>query len=276
MSGPAGMNSATLHQVETPATERSIGHQAWLAPALSVVVVLALWQAAIVGFEVEPYVFPAPSAILASLYRGVLDGSYLYAMCSTLGAVLLGFALGSTVAFVLAVSMVAVPPVGRVIYPWVVTLQTVPKVAIAPLMIVWFGFGLQSKLIVVALTCLFPVLVNTITGLRATEADRLALVRSMTGTRLQLLRHVEIPSALPYVFAGLSTAMVLAVIGSVVAEFVGARSGVGVLVLQANMSLDLASVFALLTLLAISGVILNLLIDRLGRQICFWSGRPTR
>jgi NitT/TauT family transport system permease protein len=277
MSGRVSVGGASLADdpvtaVAEPARQAS----RWVTPALSVIGVLAIWQAVIMIFAVEPFVFPAPSAIAVALYHGVLSGIYVTAMLTTMAEVLFGFVLGSAAAFVLGVLIVAVPAFGRAAYPWVVALQTVPKVAIAPLMIVWFGFGMDAKVIVVALTCLFPVLVNTIAGLRTTEPERIALLRAMACSRLQLLRYIEIPSALPYVFAGLNTAMVLAIIGAIVAEFVGARSGIGVLVLQANMSLDLAGVFALLTLLALAGLALSSLIERLGKWICFWSGSPKR
>jgi NitT/TauT family transport system permease protein len=172
--------------------------------------------------------------------------------------------------------MVNVKIIERIVYPYVVAIQTVPKVAIAPLMIVWFGFGISSKIVVVATTCLFPCLINTIVGLRATDSDRVALVRSMCGTRLQLLRYVQVPSAMPYIMAGLSTGMVLAVIGAIVGEFVGAKSGIGVLILQANASLDLPSVFALLVVLAAAGVVLNAVLQKIETRVCFWSGKASK
>src|SRR4029077_19556458 len=125
----------------------------------------------------------------------------------------------------------------------VVGLQTVPKVAIAPLMIVWFGFGISSKIFIVALTCVFPSLVNTIAGLRAVDSDRIALITSMCGTRAQLLRYVQLPNALPYIMAGLKPGNVLAVDRAPAGEFVGSKAGLGVLILQANFGLDLASMF---------------------------------
>ena len=156
--------------------------------------------------------------------------------------------------------MVQMPLLDRLVYPYVVGLQTVPKVAIAPLMIVWFGFGISSKIVIVALTCLFPSLINTIAGLRAVDPDRIALITAMCGTRAQLLRYVQLPNALPYIMAGLNTGIVLAVIGAIVGEFVGAKTGIGVLILQANFGLDLASMFAVLVLIAVTGVALNLIL----------------
>jgi NitT/TauT family transport system permease protein len=243
---------------------------------ISFAILMLLLEAGIRYFDVQPYVFPAPSAIATALWNGVTGGTYLSALGVTLSEVLGGFAIGSACGILLGIAMVQVPVLDRIVYPYVVALQTVPKVAIAPLMIVWFGFGIQSKVFIVTLTCLFPSLVNTIAGLRAVDSDRIALVRSMCGSRAQLLRYVQLPSALPYIMAGLNTGIVLAVIGAIVGEFVGAKTGIGVLILQANFSLDLASVFALLVLIAVAGVALSLALRLIETRLCFWSGKATK
>jgi NitT/TauT family transport system permease protein len=227
-------------------------------------------------FNVPPYVFPVPSAIAVALYDGVTSGLYLNALSVTLTEILVGFAIGSLCGILLGIAMVQVPVLDRFVYPYVVALQTVPKVAIAPLMIVWFGFGISSKVIIVALTCLFPSLVNTIAGLRAVDSDRIALIKAMCGSRAQLLRYVQLPNALPYIMAGLNTGIVLAVIGAIVGEFVGAKTGIGVLILQANFGLDLASMFAVLVLIAITGVILSFILRQIEIRLCFWSGKATK
>lgn len=237
---------------------------------------LILWEGVVYVFAVPAYVFPSPRAVALALWYGVSSGTYLYHLGVTLFEVFVGFFAGASVGLLLGIGMVTVPFLNRVLYPYVIGIQTVPKVAIAPLMIVWFGFGVQSKIILVGMACMFPVLVNTIAGLKSTESDRLSLVRAMCGSRLQVLRYVQLPSALPYIFAGLNTAVVLAIIGAIVGEFVGARVGIGVLILQANFALDLASVFALLVVLSASGVILNATMHAIERRICFWSGRSSK
>jgi NitT/TauT family transport system permease protein len=233
-------------------------------------------ETAVRVLRVEPYVLPPPSAIAVALWQGILGGSYLSALGVTMTEVFAGFFLGSFFGIALGMLMVNVRIAERILLPYVVALQTVPKVAIAPLTIVWFGLGLQSKIVLVALTCLFPSLVNTIAGLSAADSDRVALLRSMCGSRLQVLRFVQLPSALPYIMAGLNTGMVLAIIGAIVAEFVGAKAGIGVLILQANFGLDIASVFALLVLLSATGVVLNLALRMVERRLCFWSGKATK
>jgi NitT/TauT family transport system permease protein len=249
----------------------------WIRPTLdviaSVVVVLSLWEGGIRLFNVEAFIFPAPTAILWSLWLGISSGRYVSALGVTLSEILTGAAIGSAAGLLIAVIMVSSRLTYRLVYPWIVGIQTVPKVAIAPLMLVWFGFGIESKILIVALTSMFPVMVNTISGLRATDHDQIALVQALCGNRMQVLRYVQIPAALPYIFAGLNTAIVLAVIAAIVGEFVGARAGIGYLILQANFALDLAAVFALLTLLGILGVTLSLCIRAIEKRICFWNRR---
>jgi NitT/TauT family transport system permease protein len=251
---------------------------AWhgLERLLSFTILMLLIEAGIRGFGVPPYVFPAPSEIAVALYQGVIGGNYLHALSVTLTEILAGFAIGSVCGILLGIAMVQMPLLDRLVYPYVVGMQTVPKVAIAPLMIVWFGFGISSKIVIVALTCLFPSLINTIAGLRAVDSDRIALIAAMCGTRAQLLRYVQLPSALPYIMAGLNTGIVLAVIGAIVGEFVGAKTGIGVLILQANFGLDLAAMFAVLVLIALTGVALNLILRLIERKLCFWSGKATK
>jgi NitT/TauT family transport system permease protein len=243
---------------------------------LSFSILMLIIEGGLRAFEVPPYVFPVPSEIAVALYNGLASGIYLHALSITLTEILVGFAIGSVSGILLGIAMVQIPVLDRIVYPYVVGLQTVPKVAIAPLMIVWFGFGISSKIVIVSLTCLFPSLVNTIAGLRAVDSDRIALITAMCGSRAQLLRYVQLPNALPYIMAGLNTGIVLAVIGAIVGEFVGAKAGVGVLILQANFGLDLASMFAVLMLLAVTGVILSFILRQIELRLCFWSGKATK
>ena len=270
--------SATEPHAAEPASPKQASGTAWriLERLISITVLLLIIEGGIRGFDVPPYVFPAPSAIAVALYQGVVDGNYLQALAVTLTEVIVGFVIGSICGILLGIAMVQVPLLDRLVYPYVVGLQTVPKVAIAPLMIVWFGFGISSKIFIVAMTCLFPSLINTIAGLRAVDSDRIALIKAMCGTRGQLLRYVQLPNALPYIMAGLNTGIVLAVIGAIVGEFVGAKTGIGVLILQANFGLDLASMFAVLVLIAVTGVVLSTILRVIETRLCFWSGKATK
>jgi len=237
---------------------------------------LIVWEAAVGFFSIPSYLLPPPSSVALALNEGIQSGVYLYNLTITMTEVIVGFGIGALLGLLLGIGIATVAAIERVLYPYVIAIQTVPKVAIAPLMIVWFGFGLQSKIIIVAMASMFPVLVNTIAGLKAADEDRISLVRALCGSGIDVLRFVQIPSALPYIFAGLNTALVLAVISAIVGEFVGARHGIGVLIMQANVSLDVAGVFALLVVLALSGVCLTMILRAVERRICFWSGRSTR
>lgn len=281
------MAMANEKSLTLPSQQRGIGAMSGMKRSMAAstrvleslgyfIVLVAVWEAIIRFFAIPPYLFPAPSEVFLALWRGVSSGVYLTNLAVTMTEVVAGFTLGALAGLLLGIGIVTVPVFERILYPYVVALQTVPKVAIAPLMIVWFGFGLQSKIFIVAMACMFPVLINTIAGMRATDSDRISLVRAMCGSELQVLRYIRLPSALPYIFAGLNTAIVLAVISAIVGEFVGARAGIGVLILQANFALDLASVFALLVLLSSTGVALNLGFRYLERRVCFWSGKSTK
>jgi NitT/TauT family transport system permease protein len=259
------------------ATEERPGLWQLARPALDVIasiaVVLLLWEGLVRLFDVQPFIFPAPSAVLRSLWLGLSSGRYVAALGVTLTEILSGALAGALAGLIFAVAMVSSRLINRLLYPWVVGIQTIPKVAIAPLMLVWFGFGLESKVLIVALTAMFPVMINTISGLNATEPDQIALVQALCGNRMQVLRYVQAPAALPYIFAGLNTAIVLAVIAAIVGEFVGARAGIGYLILQANFALDLPAVFALLTMLGALGVLLSLGMRAIEWRVCFWNRR---
>jgi NitT/TauT family transport system permease protein len=243
------------------------------ASAASLAVFLVAWEGLIRVGEISPYLVPAPSQVVKALVYDLASPAYWRAIYVTLSEILLGFLAGAALGIGLGVALALSPVLDRIIYPYVVALQTVPKVAIAPLMIVWFGFGVESKVLIVALTSMFPVLVNTIAGLRSTEADRLDLLRGLCATRMQTLFFLQFPNAMPYIFAGLNTAIVLSVIGAIVGEFVGAREGLGVIILKANFGLDLASVFSSLIVLGIIGVVLNATMRMIERRVCFWAQR---
>jgi NitT/TauT family transport system permease protein len=241
--------------------------------AASIIVVLLLWEGLIRLFDVQPYIFPAPTSVLRSLWLGIAGGRYLAALGVTLSEVLIGAVIGTAGGLVVGMIMISSRLINRLVYPWIVAIQTIPKVAIAPLMLVWFGFGIESKIFIVALTSMFPVMVNTIAGLSAAEPDQIALIQALSGSRWQVLRYVQLPAALPYIFAGLNTAVVLAVIAAIVGEFLAARAGIGYLLLQANFALDLAAVFALLTVLGVLGVVLSLCVRVIENRVCFWHRR---
>ena len=240
-------------------------------PVLVLCLVLGIWEGLIRGLEVPGYVVPAPSAVAQAFFAGVFSGAYFPDLAITTLETVVGFALGSLIGLAIGIAIVVFPACERIVYPYVVAIQTIPKVAIAPLMVVWFGFGMTSKVIVVALVALFPVLVNAIAGLKAVDQDRLDLLGALSATRWQVFRYLRFPNALPFIFAGLNTAIVLSVIGAIVGEFVGSNKGIGFRILQANYQLDIAGAFALFAVLSILGVTLHAILRFVERRTVFWT-----
>jgi NitT/TauT family transport system permease protein len=231
---------------------------------------LALWEAAVRALRIPAFVLPPPSQVGMALYRGAVSGIYLQHFWITLAETLLGFALGSVVAFVVGMALAASRPTEYFLYPYIVMFQSMPKVALAPLVVVWFGLGLTSKVVSAALIAFFPLLVNTIVGLRSADEDRIDLMRSLAATELQIFWMLRLPSALPFIMAGLEVAMVFALVGAIVAEFVGAEAGLGMLIQSRNFSMDVAGEFALLFILAAMGLALNAVLTSIRRRVLFW------
>ena len=240
-------------------------------PLAVFVLLMAAWEAVVRGYDIPTYLVPAPSAVAGAFYRGFTEANYLWHAAITGFQAITGFLAGSALGIALGVWVVVFPSAERIVFPYIVALQTVPKVAIAPLMIVWFGFGIESKIIIVALVSLFPVLVNVIAGLKSVDQDRLDLMSALSATRWQVLRYLRFPNALPFIFAGLNTAIVFSVIGAIVGEFVGANRGIGFLILQANFALDIAAAFALFVVLSIMGVALHWTLRRIEARVVFWA-----
>jgi NitT/TauT family transport system permease protein len=235
------------------------------------VVFVGAWEWVVRAWSVEAFLVPAPSTVAAALARGVRSGLYLANFWVTLSEALLGFVIAAAAGIVLGAVIAQFRLLERTFYPYLVALQTLPKIAIAPLIIVWFGFGMSSKVIVAATVAFFPVLVNVIVGLKTIDAAKLDLMRSLRASRWQTFRLVTFPNALPFVFAGLDIAIVFSVLGAIVGEFVGAQKGLGNLILQFNFSLDIAGVFAVLILLSVMGVALHLIMQAVQRHVIFWA-----
>lgn len=231
---------------------------------------LAVWEAAVRALRVPAFILPSPSQVGAALYRGAVSGIYLQHLWITLAETLLGFLLGSAVAFVIGTALAASRRTEYFLYPYIVMFQSMPKVALAPLVVVWFGLGLTSKVVSAALIAFFPLLVNTVVGLRSADEDRVDLMRSLAASEMQIFRMLRLPSALPFIMAGLEVAMVFSLVGAIVAEFVGAEAGLGMLIQSRNFSMDVAGEFAVLFILAVLGLLLNAALVSVRRRVLFW------
>lgn len=229
-----------------------------------------LWELAVVRLDVPAFIVPAPSKVAHALYAGIESGLYVTHLYVTVGETLLGFALGCALAFVFG-SLIAVSrTVEYYLYPLVVMFQAMPKVALVPIILIWFGLGITSKVVSAALVAFFPLMVNTIVGLRSADEDRVNLMRSLAASRWQIFRMLQLPSALPYVFAGLEIAMIFSLIGAIVAELISAEKGLGTLMQSMSFTMDTAGEFSILFVLAILGLVLNGLIRLVRRQVLFW------
>lgn len=225
---------------------------------------------------VTPLVLPAPSQIWAALTDGFASGIYLDNTLSTLWSVVVGFLLGAVVAVVLAGILSSLPFLEKVITPFIVAFQSMPKVAIAPLIIIWFGFGDVSKIVIVLTVCFFPILINSLHGLKVRDRDHYELFKSLGATRWQMFYRLRLPHAVPYIFAGLHIGVIFALIGTVVAEFVGSNTGVGYLMLQAKATFDTPAVYACLLILMLLGMLLHFVMVQIETRVAFWANDITQ
>jgi NitT/TauT family transport system permease protein len=237
---------------------------------LLIVALLLVWEGAVRLFEIPAFILPTPSNVFIAMYRGFASALYIDHIWITITETLLGFVLGTSLAFVLGTVIALSRPVEYFLYPFVVMFQAMPKVALAPLIIVWFGLGLTSKVVNAALVAFFPLMVNTIVGLRSAEEDKVNLMKSLAATRGQIFWMLQLPNAMPYIFAGLEIAMIFALIGAIVAEFVGAQSGLGMLIQSMNFTMDVAGQFSVLLLLSLLGLLLNGIVAGVRKRVLFW------
>jgi NitT/TauT family transport system permease protein len=246
----------------------------WTQQALVAVAFIGLWEASVAIGHIPHYLVPSPFAVASAIWAGFESGLFIEHGLVTLEATLIGFLAGSLIGFLIGILVSQIEILDRLIYPYVVAFQTVPKVAIAPLIVIWFGFGIGSKIAMALMICFFPVVVNTIEGLHGVNPERIMLLRSYSASRVDIFRFVQLPAALPFIFAGLDVGIVLAVIGTVVGEFVGATKGLGYILLKFNNEIRTDGVFASIVVLSMMGVGLHGILRLVQRRVVFWS-KPT-
>jgi len=217
--------------------------QKWLLLPISFLVGMSLWYLITIWAKFPAFILPTPQLVFERFLRALEDGTLLRHLFVTLGEVLAGLGVGVIVATLLGYLLAKSPQTERFLSPYIVASQSVPIVAIAPLLIIWFGPGLLSKVLICALIVFFPVLVNIVVGLRSVPKDLRDLMHSLRATRWQTLLHLEIPAALPVLLGGLRIGATLSVIGAVVGEYVGADRGLGFLINVGRGQYDTALVF---------------------------------
>lgn len=256
-------------------------HPEWALSPLLLICVIVAWGMGVQVFKVEPTVVPGPSATWNALVYGFAkdpsasDGFYRH-ISVTLFEALAGFGLGSLGGLLLALLVSQNRLVERTLMPYLTAFQALPKIALAPLFLLWFGLGLSSKVYFVGTVTFFPVLINAIAGFASVETNPLLLMKSYKATWFQNLRYLVLPQALPFIFAGLEVALLFSVTAAIVAEFVGGQDGLGAFLLQKQYTVDIPTVFADLVILSILGVILDLIMRAVRRRVIFWAPELTR
>ena len=241
---------------------------AWVRPFLFLIFIVIAWDLTIRLFKIPAYQIPAPADVVVVLWN---DWPELLSQAwPTTYATICGFLLSAVFGILIAMLIAGSKTVESYIYPLLVFSQSVPKVAIAPLFVVWFGFGIIPKVIAAFLLGFFPVVVSAVQGFKSVDPDMVDLARAMQGSRFHVFRAINLPHAMPAIFSGLKVSVTLAVVGAVVGEFVGSNSGIGYVLQRSIGTFDLPTMFAALVILALLGVILFWIVDRIERFAIPW------
>lgn len=248
-----------------------------LASPVIFVVLLVVWEFGVRHWNVPIYILPTPSKIFHALISGLSfddfwsDQRFYIHIAVTLGEAALGFIVGVVAGVAFGGIVSQAPILESIITPYIMGFQSLPKVAVAPLIVIWFGFGIGSKVVLVAMLVFFPLMINSIAGFKSVGAELHELLRSLSASRWQVFRTVQVPSALPYIFAGLEMGVVYSLIGAVVGEFVGGTQGLGVQVLQMTAAMDVPGMFAALIILAAMGAGGSKVLQLIRGRVLYWA-----
>lgn len=240
-----------------------------LGATLTFILLIALWEFLVRQLQIPGWLLPSPSAIASAMieWRSEMAGHSLVTLYETL----VGFALAIAISVPLAVAVVYSPLLQNTVYPILLALQSMPKVAIAPLLALWIGFGTLPKIVVVFLVCFFPIVVATATGLSAVPAPLMDLIRSLSATSVQTFIKIRFPTAMPHIFVGLKIAITFAVIGAVIGEFVGSENGLGYLILISTSQSRTPLAFGALVLLTVMSIVLYYAVVAIERLVVPWA-----
>jgi len=243
----------------------------WLVPCLALIIFLLGWELLIRIFAIPALIFPSPSLVVKALFG---QFGYLVSQGSvTLLESVLGFLLGGIAAFILATVFLFSATAEQAIYPYAIALKGIPLVALAPLIVLWFGTGLLSKILLAAIISFFPILVNTVEGLKSVDPEALELMAMFSASPLQVFLKLRFPQALSSLFAGMKVSSTFAVVGAVVAEFVGSQSGIGYVIKSSSYYLDTDLTFAAIIVTAVISLVFFWAIKLLERKVVFWKSK---
>ncbi len=249
-------------------------HNAWLATSRARILIAVLlvsfmlWEGAVSLFQIPQFLLPPPRLVLQEIAQA--PGWFADATYYTLLATILGFLLAVVFGIMLALMIASSRVVEQTLYTALVALNSIPKVAIAPLLLIWIGSGIESKIVMAAVIAIFPIIVDTALGLRSVDPDTLDLARSLGGRTWGVMLKIRLPNALPSMFAGMKVAISFALIGTIVGEFVSSSRGLGYIIMTAQSEFQTARIFAALLILAVSGTILFVILDVLERALLPW------
>ena len=238
-----------------------------LLPPLTFVAMVLLWWAAVEGFKIPAYLLPGPGKVFTRL---VTDAALLWTHSKvTLTEILLGFGITVVTAIPIGLLIALSPLSKQLVYPPIMLMQLVPKIAVAPLFLVWLGFGMESKVLLTVLLTFFPLLIASISGFQILDDRLLYLTKSMGASAWQTFRFLRFPAALPVIFSGVKTSATIASTAAIVAEFVGANKGLGYVLLRGTSTMDIELVFAVLIVLTVVGIVINYVVE-----FCEWAMTP--
>ena len=268
------MTAADIAPVEVDPADRPVWYatrfgQASLTIAIFAAIIV-IWDLYVRLLGISALVLPSPYQVWLSLVENTLSGRLIDHLWVTLSEVLLGFLLGSVIGVALGTLTAQSPLMRTIIGPYILASQAMPKLALAPIIVIWLGFGIAPKVVITALICFFPLLENTIIGLTSTDPHQVELFQVLTASRWQSFMKLRVPNALPVIFAGLRVAITLAVVGAVVGEYVGANRGLGALVIAAQGSFDTPLMFAIFVYLTVVGIVLYKLMELLEQTAFSW------
>lgn len=240
-----------------------------LVPAVFIFVVL-LWENLVNQLEIKEAILPGPSRIYEAIVVQAQNSIFWANLKVTTQEALLGFIAATIFAVIAGTFISQLKIVEKTALPYLVGFQAIPKVALAPIFIIWFGFGQTSKVVMAAVIAFFPILINIIEGLKSADSDQIKMLRVFGASRSQIFFKVQIPAALPFFFAGLDVGILLAILGAVVGEFLGSQEGLGNMILLAQYNFETPTMFAILIVLSIMGILSHVIVKALQRKFAFW------